>query len=145
MTVQVNVQLRRSNKRSNERSVERSSSIDRSNERSRDRSNERTLDRSHKRNIAVQMTYTCMLCAHAQALEFEWARTFTRMVMKGFVNVRLSDLVNVQNNVGLNVYLIAQLNFQLNVHLNGQDDAKARSSCPIFDHFWLSIFLRPCK
>ena len=50
------------------------------------------------------------------------------MVMKDFVNFRLSDLVNVQNNVRLNVYLIAQLNFQLNVYLYGHDDAKARSN-----------------
>ena len=65
--------------------------------------------------------YTYMLCVHVHALEFEWARTFTRMVLvKGFVNVRLSDLVNVQNKVHLNVYLIAQLNVLVNIHLKGR-------------------------
>ena len=39
------------------------------------------------------------------------------MVMKGFVNVRLSDLVNAQLNVP-NVYLIAQLNVLVKVNLN---------------------------
>ena len=93
--------------------------------------------------------YTCILCAHAHALEFEWARTFTRMVMKDFMNVRLSDLMNVQNNVHLNfyliaqlnVYFIAQLNVQLNGHLNSHDDAKARSNARRNTPQYFALFL----
>ena len=82
--------------------------------------NERLLNHSNESSLDMSRVYTCMLRAHA--LEFEWARMFTKMVMKGFVNVRLSNLVSIQNNVHLNVYLnvylIAQLNVLVNVHLN---------------------------
>ena len=57
------------------------------------------------------------------------------------LNFYLIAQLNVLVNVHLNVYLIAQLNVQLNGHLNGHDDAKVRSNARRNTPQYVALFL----